>query len=83
MNVRYLPSSDELEVPSFSEWDDAIMQDIFGKRLWKAAQNLLHTQSQLERTAGSFGLDPEKALALIREDLKKFREAAIDQWRDQ
>lgn len=76
---------DELAAPGFSEWDDALMQDLFGKRLWKSAQNLLITQSELERIAGSFGtgtVNAEVLVERIRRELKAFREATVDEWRD-
>lgn len=72
--------------PYFSEWDDKTMQEVFGNRLWKAGQNLLITQSELERIAGSFGNDAVNAKVLlerIRRELKAFREAAVDEWKDQ
>lgn len=82
-NLRHIrPIPGEMEVQGFSEWDDAQMRELFGDRLWKAAQNLLIAQSQLERTAGSFGLAPDRALAILRQDLKKFREACIEQLKD-
>lgn len=78
--------NDELAAPGFSEWDDGQMQDLFGKRLWKAAQNLLITQSEVARIAGSFGNDAVNAKILlerIQRELKAFREAAVDEWKDQ
>lgn len=80
--VRIRPSQDELSAPGFSEWDDATIHDLFGSRIWRAAQQLLITQSELERSAGSFGVDPKKVLERIRVELKDFREATIEQWRD-
>ena len=76
---------DELSAPGFSEWDDDLMQDLFGKRLWKAAQNLLITQSEVARIAGSFGADAVNARVLlerIQRELKAFREAAVDAWKE-
>jgi hypothetical protein len=76
----------ELAAPGFSEWDDQIMKDVFGERLWKAGQNLLITQSEIARIAGSFGSDAVNAKVLlerIQRELKSFREAAIDKFNDQ
>lgn len=71
--------------PAFSEWDDDLMKDLFGDRLWQAAQNLLITQSEVARIADSFGQDAVNAKVLlerIQRELKAFREASVDAWRE-
>ena len=67
----------------FDEYDEDLMKDIFGGRLAKPAQELLVSLHQIEMIQGSFG-EPDKAKAFDRllVELKAFREAAKDAWRD-
>lgn len=69
---------------TFNPWDDAMMHDILGnERLAKPVQSLLITLSQINTTDDSFGVNAERALAMIIPDLKKLREACIEEWRNQ
>lgn len=77
------PPHDLGEPLRFDEDDDALMHDIFGKRLWRAAQALLQTYAEIKRVQGSFG-EPDKARVFeqIMPELKAFRDGAIDAFKD-
>lgn len=76
--------AEELEVQGFDEWDDDLLHDLMGNdRMGKATQQLLLTYSEILRTEKSFGADPKKALPALMDAVRKFREACVDQWRDQ
>ncbi len=40
--------TDALDVQGFSEWDDSQMYDLFGRRIYRAAQRLLITEAELK-----------------------------------
>ena len=77
---------DELSAPSFDEWDDDLMQDLFGKRIAGPAADLLQAYAQIAKVADSFGFvsaeAKAKALDFILPKILAFREGAKDQWRD-
>lgn len=68
----------------FNEWDDSMMHDVVGcKRLQKPIQDLLVTLSQIDATKDSFGLNAERTVQFLIPQLKKLRQACIEEWNDQ
>lgn len=68
--------------PEFDEYDTDLMHDVCGDRLHKPVQALLITLNQIEMTQGSFGADAQKVLNALLPDLKKLRQACIEEWTD-
>ena len=66
----------------FDPWDDALMHDLFGKRLAGPMADLLQAIDQFDKTKDSFGADAERAIAFLVPKIRKLREAAIDKMRD-
>lgn len=62
----------------FDEWDNSLMHDIMGnENLAKPVQDLLILYGQLDATAKSFGVNPERFLELCQPLLKALREACV------
>ena len=70
------------EQSTFDPWDDALMHDLFGKRLAEPMADLLQAIDQFDMTKDSFGADAERAIAFLVPKIRKLREAAIDKMRD-
>lgn len=68
----------------FDPWDEALMHDLMGnERMGNAAADIIQAIDQFDRTDGSFGADAEKAVAFLIPKLRAFRQAAIDQWKEE
>jgi hypothetical protein len=60
----------QAEQPVFSAYDDDLLQDLFGERMWKAAQGVLLMRSNPDLSPGD------------KKKIEAFYQAAVDQWRD-
>lgn len=72
------------EPQPFDEWDDDLMSDVCGERLYKPIQGLLVTLGQINMTHGSFGKDAMNAtvaMDALVPLLKELRKAVIEQWK--
>lgn len=67
---------------AFNEYDDAIMHDILGPRFGPIVQSVLEQLYTIDCTQKSFGVDKAKAFDALLHDLRKLREACIDEWKD-
>lgn len=72
------------EWEAFDEYDDDHMKQLFphDESMARAVQELLLLRRSIHMTEASFGVDPLKALTMMREDLNRLHEACKDKWRD-
>jgi hypothetical protein len=60
----------QAEQPVFDAHDDDLLQDLFGERMWKAAQSVLLMRSNPDLSPGD------------KKKIEAFYQAAVDQWKD-
>jgi hypothetical protein len=67
---------------SFDYYEDDHMKQILPERLREPIQQLLSTANQISMADAIGGLNKEKALEWLRQDVLKVLEGCRDQWRD-
>jgi hypothetical protein len=67
---------------SFDYYEDDHMKQILPERLRQPIQDLLSTANQISMADAIGGLNKEKALEWLRQDVLKVLEGCRDQWKD-
>jgi hypothetical protein len=67
---------------SFDYYEDDHMKQILPERLRQPIQDLLSTANQIRMADAIGGLNKEKALEWLRQDVLKVLEGCRDQWKD-
>jgi hypothetical protein len=70
------------EPESFDYFDEDHMKQILPERLRDPIQQLLSTANQISMADAIGGLNKEKALEWLRQDVLKVLEGCRDQWKD-
>jgi hypothetical protein len=74
---QYQAKLDKQDERRFDPWDDALMDELFGRPSRRPAIRPLIALEQIEKTEQSFGPDKAKAFDFIRPHLTALKDACL------